>query len=193
MSEQVDFLQEFFQKAIDKIVSNLNTMKDSKGHNRFASGLTAQKVGTNDGGEPLVIKEYINKWVVQVYMPNYYAFIDEGVRGTQNEKKNTGKFKYRKGHPIPLKVIRSFMFNRGIVYKGFKADKKKPKSKQTVEDKLNQLAWVIGRSIKKKGTEGVPFYSSVISDDFFKSLNTQFLDVYGDKVLEEVASLFGKQ
>jgi hypothetical protein len=191
MSNEVDFLQEFFQSAIDKIVSNLSTMEDSKGHNRFASGVTAQEVGQEDA---IVIKDYVDKWIVQIYMPNYYAYIDEGVSGWKNEKKNTGKFKYKKnGHPIPLKVIRSFMMNRGIVYQGFHGDKKKPKSKQTVNDKLNQLAWVIGRSIKKKGTEGVPFYSSVINDDFLKSLQTNFLNVYGDKILDEVATIFKKQ
>lgn len=187
MSKEVDFLEVFFQTAIDKIVSNLSTMHDSKGHNRFASGLTAQEVGQPDA---LQIKEYLDKWIIQIYMPSYYQFIDEGVRGTKNEKKNTGKFQFKKnGHPIPLKVIRRFMMNRGIVYKGYKGSKK-VHSKQTIQDKLNQLAYVIGRSIKKKGTEGVPFYSSVINEDFLKSFQTDFLNVYGDKVLDKLTFIF---
>lgn len=188
MSKEVDFLETFFQTAIDKIVSNLSTMKDSKGHNRFASGVTAQEVGQPDAVQ---VKEFVDKWIIQIYMPNYYAYIDEGVRGWQNEKKNTGKFQFKKnGKPIPMKVIRRFMMNRGIVYKGYRGDKKKPKSKQTVNDKLNQLAWIIGRSIKKKGTEGVPFYSSVINEDFLKSFQTNFLDIYGEKVLDELTFIF---
>ena len=31
MSKELDFLETFFQTAIDKIVDNLSTMKDSKG------------------------------------------------------------------------------------------------------------------------------------------------------------------
>lgn len=190
MSKELDFLETFFQTAIDKIVDNLSTMKDSKGHNRFSSGVTAQEVGQPDNQQ---ITEYASKWVVQIYMPYYYEFIDEGVSGWANEKKNTGRFKFKKnGRPIPREAILSFMRNRGIVYDGFQDDKKKKgvKSKQTIKDKLNQLAYIIGRSIKRKGTEGVPFYSSVMTDDFFKSFETNFLDVYGDKVLNDIEFVF---
>jgi hypothetical protein len=165
-------------------------MKDSKGHNRFSSGVTAQEVGQPDNQQ---ITEYASKWVVQIYMPYYYEFIDEGVSGWANEKKNTGRFKFKKnGRPIPREAILSFMRNRGIVYDGFQDDKKKRgvKSKQSIKDKLNQLAYIIGRSIKRKGTEGVPFYSSVMTDDFFKSFETDFLDVYGDKVLNDIEFVF---
>ena len=190
MSKELDFLETFFQTAIDKIVDNLSTMKDSKGHNRFGSGVTAQEVGQPDNQQ---ITEYASKWVVQIYMPYYYEFIDEGVSGWANEKKNTGRFKFKKnGRPIPREAILSFMRNRGIVYDGFQDDKKKRgvKSKQSIKDKLNQLAYIIGRSIKRKGTEGVPFYSSVMTDDFFKSFETDFLDVYGDKVLNDIEFVF---
>ena len=190
MSKELDFLETFFQTAIDKIVDNLSTMKDSKGHNRFGSGVTAQEVGQPDNQQ---ITEYASKWVVQIYMPYYYEFIDEGVSGWANEKKNTGRFKFKKnGRPIPREAILSFMRNRGIVYDGYQDDKKKKgvKSRQSIKDKLNQLAYIIGRSIKRKGTEGVPFYSSVMTDDFFKSFETNFLDVYGDKVLNDIEFVF---
>ena len=190
MSKELDFLETFFQTAIDKIVDNLSTMKDSKGHNRFSSGVTAQEVGQPDNQQ---ITEYASKWVVQIYMPYYYEFIDEGVSGWANEKKNTGRFKFKKnGRPIPREAILSFMRNRGIVYDGYQDDKKKKgvKSRQSIKDKLNQLAYIIGRSIKRKGTEGVPFYSSVMTDDFFKSFETNFLDVYGDKVLNDIEFVF---
>ena len=190
MSKELDFLETFFQTAIDKIVDNLSTMKDSKGHNRFGSGVTAQEVGQPDNQQ---IREYASKWIVQIYMPTYYEFIDEGVSGWQNQKKNTGRFKFKKnGRPIPREAILSFMRNRGIVYDGFQDDKKKKgvKSRQSIKDKLNQLAYIIGRSIKRKGTEGVPFYSSVMTDDFFKSFETNFLDVYGDKVLNDIEFVF---
>ena len=187
MSKEVDFLEVFFQTAIDKITENLRTMNDSKGHNRYASGVTAQEIGQADTQQ---IMEYADKWVVQIYMPKYYEFIDEGVRGWANEKKNTGRFKFKKGNkPIPLNVIRDFMMSRGIVPKGFKA-MKKGKTKPQIADQLNSLARVIGRSIKKKGTEGVPFYSSVVTEDFIKSFQTQFIDVYGDKVLDEISFVF---
>jgi hypothetical protein len=190
MSKELDFLETFFQTAIDKIVDNLSTMKDSKGHNRFSSGVTAQEVGQPDNQQ---ITEYATKWVVQIYMPYYYEFIDEGVSGWANEKKNTGRFKFKKnGRPIPREAILSFMRNRGIVYDGYQDDKKKKgvKSRQSIKDKLNQLAYIIGRSIKRKGTEGVPFYSSVMTEDFFKSFETNFLDVYGDKVLNDIEFVF---
>ena len=185
MSEEVDFLQAFFQKAIDQITENLRTMNDSKGRNRYASGVTAQEVGNPSNQQ---ITEYAAKWVIQIYMPYYYDFIDEGVKGWANEKKTTGKFSFKKGNkPIPLAVIRQFMMNRGIVPKGYKGMKgNKPK----IKDQLDSLARVIGRSIKKKGVEMFPFYSSVMTEDFFKSFETQFIDVYGDKILEDITFVF---
>jgi hypothetical protein len=193
MSKEVEFLERFFQEAIDQIVTNLHDMKDSKGHNRYASGVTGQEVGAINKD---MVNEYADKWVVQIYMPYYYEFIDEGVRGWKNEKRNTGKFQFKKNsRPIPRKVILDFMLNRGIVfngYKGLRASKgiSRTLKKQTIKDKLNQLAYVIGRSIKKKGTEGVPFYSSVISEDFIRSFETEFLNVYGDKLLNDIEFLF---
>jgi hypothetical protein len=190
MSKELDFLETFFQTAIDKIVDNVHTMIYDKGQGYSGSGNLAQGVGDPDNQK---IAEYTNKWIVQIYMPYYYEFVDEGVSGWQNQKKNTGRFKFKKnGRPIPREAILSFMRNRGIVYDGYQDDKKKKgvKSRQSIKDKLNQLAYIIGRSIKRKGTEGVPFYSSVMTEDFFKSFETNFLDVYGDKVLNDIEFVF---
>ena len=193
MANEVDFLEEFFQTAIDKIVANLHDMKDSKGHNRYASGVTGQEVGQFNKD---MVNEYATKWVVQIYMPTYYEFIDEGVRGWKNERRNTGRFQFKKnGRPIPRQAILDFMMNRQITFNGFKALKKakgmsKALKKQTIKDKLNQTAWLIGRAIKRKGTEGVPFYSSVISDDFIQSFQTGFLEVYGEAVLRDLEFVF---
>lgn len=193
MTAETDFLDTFFQSAIDKIVANLFEMHDTKGRNRYASGVTGQEVGQFNKD---MVNEYVTKWVVQIYMPSYYEFIDEGVKGWQNEKKNTGKFGFKKnGKPIPKQAIMEFMRNRGIVFSGFK-EKKKSMTKVSIKKKLESLAYIIGRSIKKKGIEGVPFYSSVMSDDFFKSFETEFLNFYGDKLLNDIEFIFkpsGKQ
>jgi len=190
MSKETDFLDQFFQTAIDKITDNLFMMKDSKGRNRFASGVTAQEVGAFNQD---MVNEYVDKWIVQIYMPSYYEFIDEGVKGWRNEKKNTGKFQFKKnGKPIPKQSILDFMLNRGIVFSGYKGAKKKM-SKVSIKKKLESLAYLIGRSIKKKGIEGVPFYSSVMTEDFFKSFETEFLSVYGDKLLDDIEFIFRPQ
>ncbi len=192
MSKELEFIEQFFDTAIEKIVDNLYSMKDSKGHNRYASGVTGQEVGMLNKD---AVKEYTSKWIVQIYMPTYYEFIDEGVKGWQNEKRNTGRFSFKKGgKQIPRAAIRAFMMNRGIVFQGYRGLKKSKLSKafkkQKIKDKLNQTAWLIGRSIKKKGTEGVPFYSSVMTDDLFDSFQSDFLDMYGNKLLKEIEFLF---
>jgi len=187
MSKEIDFLETFFQTAIDKIVDNMSDMKDSKGRNRFASGVTAQNVGQPDA---IKVTKNVNKFIIQIYMPTYYEYIDEGVKGWANEKNNTGKFSFKKGgKPIPRQAILDFMMNRGIVPRDYKS-LKKTKQKVKIKDKLNQLAYIIGRSIKKKGIEAVPFYSSVINEDFYKSLETDFIEVYGDKLLNDLTFIF---
>lgn len=186
---ETEFIEDFFQQAIDKIVENLHTMKDSKGRNRYASGKTAQEVGLYNKD---MVNEYTNRWLVQIYMPSYYEFVDEGVKGWKNEKKNTGSFSFKKnGKPIPKQAILDFMMNRGIVFSGFKGAKKTMK-RESIKKKLESLAYIIGRNIKKKGIEGVPFYSSVMTEDFFKSFETEFLDIYSERLIEDIAIVFNR-
>jgi hypothetical protein len=166
----------FWQDVIDQIAANLQQMKDSKGNNRYSSGVLAQEIGLENQN---VFTEEPNKYVVVITMPSYYKFVDEGVKGWDNQKKNTGNFTFKRDKPpIPLKAIRTFMINRGIVPKDFR--------KGNIENNLNALAYRIRASIKQKGTEGVPFYSSVVNEKLIESYVKKLVDVYGQDVIDQL-------
>ena len=159
----------FWQKVIDDIKDSLI----ASGHN--ASGNTLQAI------EAPRITVGKNSYKVELIMPDYYSFLDEGVRGTgkfgKNAKNpfmriNTGKFSFKdkgkgrggkgqRGLP-PIASIRSHMANRGI----------------QARDGLDNTAWAISYSIWQKGLEQTNFYSNVV--------NQKLLDNYADLILEQL-------
>jgi hypothetical protein len=178
MDDIIKPIQDYIQAAIDNITGNLSSMTDSKGRNRFASGVTAQNVGSVEPLYKVVVGD--KQTVIEVYMPPYYDFIDKGVNGYKNMQGSPYNFKLN-NPPIPLAPIREFMRSRGIVPrdKGGKRVKLSNPEKQ-----LNSIAYAIGRGIKMNGIEGVPYYSSVINDQWIDGLRLQFANVYGDAIVK---------
>lgn len=186
--DKIEPIRLFLDDTIKKIAANLATMKDSKGRNRYASGNTAQSIGQDT---PLYeVTQDTKGIVIDIYMPYYYAFIDKGVNGLN---KNQGSiYSFRKASPPPLKSIREFMMSRGIVPRKFnKTTGKFDGSRLPITEKrLNSLAYILGRSIKLNGIEGVPYYSSVINENWLTELSESVLNVYGAKVLEDITVNF---
>lgn len=175
--QNLDILKDFFQTTIDKIAKNMATMKDSKGRNRYASGNTAKQIGQE---APLYeVKQSGDVITLNLFMPAHYDFIDKGVNGL--EKKHNSPYSFRKASPPPLGTIRQFMLHRGIVPRG-----KDGKRLKTTEGSLNSLAFIIGRSIKKNGIEGIPYYSSVINTNWVTSVSDILLKLYGNDILDKV-------
>lgn len=178
MADIIKPIQDYIQQAIDDITRNLGTMQDSKGRNRFASGVTAQNVGSVEPLYKVIVGD--KQTVIEVYMPYYYDFIDQGVNGWKKSRNSPYSFK-RENAPIPLAPIRNFMRSRGIVPR----DKTGKRVRLTnPERQLNGIAYAIGRSIKMYGIEGVPYYSSVINDEWIDGLRLQFAEVYGEAIVK---------
>lgn len=171
-------IEQYIQKAIDDVVSNLSTMRDSKGRNRFASGVTAQSVGSVPPLYKVVATD--KQTVVEIYMPYYYDYIDKGVNGWQTTRNSPYSFKLQ-NRPIPLEPIRQFMRSRGIVPRDSSGKRVKLTNP---ERQLNSIAFAIGRKIKMNGIEGIPYYSSVINDKWIDGLRVLFANVYGDAVVK---------
>ena len=157
----------------------------------LSSGGTAAAIG-EENANPITITA--NGFKVEISMPSYYEFLDEGVSGAKYNK-GISRFKYTDKMP-PLSAMLTFMDNRGITK--LKPKKKKPKEaekagrlkrknrpkntksgqKRDADSIRNAIAFAIAKSIFNKGLKPSRFYTNVINDqqqiDFEKQLLEQF-------------------
>lgn len=144
-------LKDFEQEFIHAIQRSIEE------NDRFARGQLFQSVKAQT-------KIYGQKVVMEVSMLEYWKYVEEG---------------RRKGAKMPpIDAMLNFIRDRGIKV----TDKKAPKkSKQTLEKKRRSLAFVLGRSISKKGITPTHFLKEALEggvvDDFkrelFKSLGRE--------------------
>lgn len=179
-------IQNFIQQSIDKIADNMATMVDSKGRNRYASGNTAQSVGSDPPVYEVIQSD--KEITIRIYMPYYYDFIDKGVNGLRRSLGSP--YSFRKPTSPPLAAMRDFMINRGIVPRDSSGKRTKPKN---YEKALNGLAFAIGRKIKLNGIEGVPFYSNVINDEWAAELISLMGDTFGKDIVKSWDIVFTNQ
>tara|TARA_R110001583_G_scaffold67162_1_gene192367 strand:+ start:1051 stop:1596 length:546 start_codon:yes stop_codon:yes gene_type:complete len=122
---------------------------------------------------------------VKFKMLPYGKFVDKGVSGTENERSYTnykGKtepspFKYTTKGP-PIDILSKWIKRKGI--KGHGA--KKGRSKKTGQF-VSGLAYLISKSIKKKGIQGISFFQKPLmlgmqefSGKFGASLKESIID-----------------
>jgi hypothetical protein len=159
-NELYDSLTDYWQKIVDDLVKSLYDV------GRVASGATAQSIGALN---PMPITLTSTGFKVQISMPKYYQFIDEGVSGTKNNT-NISRFKYKTKLPN-ISAIRKFMVNRGIndfsdikSKRGYKPKNTTSGKRRDAEEIRKSIAYVIARSIFENGVEPTNFYSNVIND-----------------------------
>jgi len=93
-------------------------------------------------------------------LPDYYVFIDLGVRGVQNKVKTFGSYAF-KNLFVGRKMLSSI--EDWITRKGIKVRQGKEPLKNVL-DRRKSIAFAIARSVKKKGIEGTLFYTSVFTE-----------------------------
>ncbi len=164
-SKLYNSLTDYWQTIVDDLVQSLIDV------GRYASGNTAQSIGAMN---PIPITLTSTGFKVQISMPDYYQYIDEGVSGAKN---NTGisRFKYTDKMP-PISAIRKFMRNRAI--DPAKRSNTKSGKRRDDEDIRNSIAFVIARSIYENGLKKTNFYTNVINDQKILDFEKRLLDQY---------------
>jgi len=185
MSAELEMLRAWWQPVLNQIVSNMHTMTDSKGHNRYASGNTAQEITVANQD---ILTESLTEYIVTLTFPMHAIYIDEGVAGYNNLARTTGQFSFkRNGKQIPTKAIRSFMLNRGIVPRDETGKRVKLKDP---EKQLNAIAYLIAKKIKRDGIDMVPFISSVINEELIQKYKRYVGSIFAGKVRQEIVIEF---
>jgi len=167
----IGMLNQYWQQIVDDLVKSLYDV------GRVASGATAQSIA--DGNtNPITITS--NGFRIQIAMPDYYQYIDEGVSGAKN---NTGisRFKYTSKMP-PISAIRKFMLNRGI--DPAKESNTTSGKRRDAEAIRNSIAFAISYSIWSKGLAKTNFYSDVINDQKLLDFESKLLDQYRKYIID---------
>jgi len=169
-------INQYWQKIVDELVQSLYDV------GRVSSGQTAQSIGALNT-KPLTITA--KGFKIQIAMPPYYQFIDEGVSGAQ---KNTGisRFSYKspfswKNAP-PISAIRKFMLNRGITEP--RGSNTRSGKRRDAEQIRNSIAFAIAYSIWKNGLDKTDFYSSVINDQELLDFEAKLLEQYRKYIID---------
>ena len=178
-SKLYNSLTDYWQTIVDDLVQSLIDV------GRYASGNTAQSIGAMNT-KPITLTS--TGFKVQISMPDYYQYIDEGVSGAKN---NTGisRFKYTDKMP-PISAIRNFMRNRAInkfsdikSKRGYKPKNTTSGKRRDEEEIRNSIAFVIARSIYENGTEKTNFYTNVINDQKILDFEKRLLDQYAAYII----------
>ena len=178
MKELYEQVNGFWQKVIDDLIQSLKDV------DRYASGNTAQAIGAFNVTPVTLIS---NGFEITIAMPDYYKFIDEGVSGAVNNK-GISQYKYTNKMP-PIKAIRAFMLNRGIVGSNYRNLRNKPKGNarsKSINDELNSVAFAIAYSIWRDGIKKTNFYSDVVNDNLLSNFAEQITSEYGRLIIKKI-------
>lgn len=183
--ELQDVCEAWAQKVADDLYISLNEAlkKSERSNDQNAALRFTKNVNVKDGGVKVQI----------LASGDYWAFIDEGVDGTEVKHGSPYSFKGKFAKPKaiekwikaealnPQKIIAEIELKR----KGLSKTNRtlsRPKKKLSFNEAAKRLSFIIGRSIAKKGIEPKPFIDKVINEVRLKELTDSLSEVMGREI-----------
>jgi len=164
-NKPIDVLISYEQKIIDALVNSLEK------NNKIAGGNLAQSVSVQ-------FKAFATHFVVEISMEKYWRWVDEG-------RKKGGKMP-------PLDSMLKHIAVRGEwhaskvkqIQREYKDKKGIHKRKKPLEasEARKQLAFLIGRSIKKKGIKPTNFVEEALEGNVFDQLTNDMAEALGREI-----------
>ena len=156
-------LENYKQIIIDAIADSLEK------NDRIAKGLLVQSISIN-------IRSFATNMVMEISMADYWKYVDGG---------------RKKGSKMPpIDAMLKHIANRGINYKGIQnsyknkkgqlVKRKKPLAK---EKALRTLAYLIGRSISKKGIKPTNFVDEAFDNNILDNMSRDLSTALGREIL----------
>jgi hypothetical protein len=113
--------------------------------------------------------ETANGIIIEVYVNDYYKFVDKGVRGVgKNNENTTSPFRFRYLNPSKSHVsaIRKWIARNGIKSRATDVKKYGAVGRENRQPEDVRLAKIIARSIKSKGLRRTSFWTDSINETF---------------------------
>jgi hypothetical protein len=156
-------LENYKQIIIDALADSLEK------NDRIAQGLLVQSISIN-------IRSFATNMVMEISMADYWKYVDGG---------------RKKGSKMPpINAMLKHIANRGINYKGIQnsyrnkkgqlVKRKKPLAK---EKALRTLAYLIGRSISKKGIKPTNFVDEAFDNNILDNMSRDLSTALGREIL----------
>ena len=156
-------LENYKQIIIDALADSLEK------NDRIAQGLLVQSISIN-------IRSFATNMVMEISMADYWKYVDGG---------------RKKGSKMPpINAMLKHIANRGINYKGIQnsyrnkkgqlVKRKKPLAK---EKALRTLAYLIGRSISKKGIKPTNFVDEAFDNNILDNMSKDLSTALGREIL----------
>ena len=162
------------KREIDEIVTDIvkdwleertNQMKailDSKGISPNSGALLPQDIKV----PPINITA--SNYQAQLELEDYYIFVDEGVKGTRNERPNTGRFSFKNDKPNKKMAMSVMDWGARKGHDGL--------------TKENALGYAYGRAvnIKRRGIRETRFFRDSTEDRYTEQLITALQNALGN-------------
>ena len=156
-------LENYKQIIIDALADSLEK------NDRIAQGLLVQSISIN-------IRSFATNMVMEISMADYWKYVDGG---------------RKKGSKMPpINAMLKHIANRWINYKGIQnsyrnkkgqlVKRKKPLAK---EKALRTLAYLIGRSISKKGIKPTNFVDEAFDNNILDNMSRDLSTALGREIL----------
>lgn len=167
-----DVFYKFLSDITDQLTNKLTSL------NKDQPGELIQSIGENS-----TVTTVGGKIFLSIGMEDYWAYVDEGVDGT--EKSQGSKFKYKKnGKRIPLDAMKKHIAAKGITpamsisahrkSETFKDKRiKKQAKKVNKETALESMAYAMGVNLKKYGLKPSHFFTDVVNDKLKERLTKE--------------------
>ena len=113
--------------------------------------------------------ETANGIIIEVYVNDYYKFVDKGVRGVGRNNINTTspyRFRYLNPSKSHVSAIRKWIARNGIKSRATDVKKYGAVGRENRQPEDVRLAKIIARSIKSKGLRRTGFWTDSINETF---------------------------
>jgi len=114
-----------------------------------------------------------NGYTINFTALDYYKFVDKGVRGAKESKKNTTspyKFKFLRPSKSHIAAIEQWIIKNGLVARAMDVQKygttRRESKALSPEDQRKNLAYIIAKSIKRQGLTATNFWTNAFNETF---------------------------
>lgn len=169
-----EYVEAFQRMASDK----LNAM-DRVDTGSLASSIRFETTETGDG------------LIIEVFVNDYYKFVDKGVRGVgPNNINSTSPYRFRYANPSKshIEAIRGWIRRNGLKSRAKDVQKYGRIGREQRQPEDVQLAKIIARSIKKKGLKATGFWDESINE-VFKDFDIKMAQALGVDIVVNLENM----
>lgn len=118
---------------------------------------------------PTEVQIFESVYKVNINVADYYTFVDQGVRGWQNEKGGSSPYQFKHSPPGKKMVneIRKWVIKEGLKGRGSENRRivgRRDTRRHSITDTSTATAYAISSSIKKKGLTPSHFWSDTVKE-----------------------------